>query len=112
MPERTPVRKSQRGSPDHRGMEDRLQHQSTAHEPRRAHTDRVCNPPQEGPITEQSLLINGGKLGSRSLILSHLKISLEILLTGPLEWNDGFASLFLEYVRFEEERLTCLIRIA
>jgi putative transposase len=60
LPERAPVRKSQRDSADHRGMEDRLQHQPTAHEPQRAHTDRVCNPPQQGPNPEQTLLINEG----------------------------------------------------
>src|SRR3954452_9381812 len=68
--ERAPVRKSQRGSPDHRGMEDRLQHQPTAHEPQRAHTDRVCNPPLSGAEPEQTLLINEGKQGSRSIGMS------------------------------------------
>ena len=29
----------QRGASDHRSMEDRLQHQPTAHEPQRAHTN-------------------------------------------------------------------------
>ena len=37
-----------RGPPDHRRMEDRLQHQPTAHEPQRAHTDRVRSTPQQG----------------------------------------------------------------
>ena len=36
------------GPPDHRRMEDRLQHQPTAHEPQRAHTNRVRNPPHSG----------------------------------------------------------------
>ena len=36
---------SSRGQRDHRRMEDRLQHQPTAHEPQRAHTDRVCSTP-------------------------------------------------------------------
>jgi putative transposase len=55
-----------RSSPDHRGMEDRLQHQPTAHEPQWAHTDRVRNPPQQGPNPERTLLINEGKSRSRS----------------------------------------------
>ena len=38
----------QRGTPDHRRMEDRLQHQPTAHEPQRAHTDRVRSTPRSG----------------------------------------------------------------
>lgn len=40
--------------------------QPTAHEPQGAHTDRVRNPPQQGPNPERPLLINEGKLGSRS----------------------------------------------
>ena len=39
VPQRTPVHQPQRGAPDHRRMEDRLQHQPTAHEPQRAHTN-------------------------------------------------------------------------
>ena len=39
VPQRAPVRQPQGGAPDHRRMEDRLQHQPTAHEPQRAHTD-------------------------------------------------------------------------
>lgn len=41
--ERAPIRQSQRCRPDHQGMEDRLQHQPTTHEPQRAHTGRVRN---------------------------------------------------------------------
>ena len=37
-----------RGSPDHRSLAHRLQHRATAHEPRRAHPNRVCSPPQPG----------------------------------------------------------------
>ena len=37
-----------RGPQDHRSMEDRLQHQPTAHEPQRAHTDGVCSTPHPG----------------------------------------------------------------
>src|ERR1700742_4662460 len=48
-------------------MEDRLKHQPTAHEPQRAHANRVCNPPPQGPNPERNLLINGGKSGSRSV---------------------------------------------
>ena len=40
----------------------------TAHEPQRAHTDRVCNPPHSGAEPEQTLLINEGNLGSRSML--------------------------------------------
>src|SRR6476620_7526668 len=47
-------------------MEDRLQHQPTAHEPQRAHTNRVRSTPQAGAKLEQTLLMNGDKLGSRS----------------------------------------------
>src|SRR6185312_14150361 len=47
-------------------MEDRLQHQPTAHEPQRAHTNRVRSTPQAGAKLEQTLLMNEGKLGSRS----------------------------------------------
>lgn len=67
--ERAPVRQSQRGPPDHRGMEDRLQHQPTAHEPQRAYTDRICNPPQEGPNPERILLINGANWGAGHALL-------------------------------------------
>ena len=47
-------------------MEGRLQHQPSAHEPQRAHTNRVRSTPQPGAKLEQTLLINEGKLGSRS----------------------------------------------
>ena len=55
-------------------MEDRLQHQPTAHEPARAHTNRVRSTPQGGAKLEQTLLMNEDKLGSRSAIMgkSHL----------------------------------------
>jgi hypothetical protein len=39
VPQRAPVRQPQEGASDHRRMEDRLQHQPTALEPQRAHTD-------------------------------------------------------------------------
>ena len=52
---------------DHRRMENRLQHQSTTLEPQRAHTNRVRSTPQSGAKLEQTLLMSGGKLGSRSL---------------------------------------------
>jgi transposase InsO family protein len=39
----------------------------TTHEPQRAHIDRVCNPPQQGPNPEQTLLIYEGNLRSRSV---------------------------------------------
>src|SRR5579859_7742835 len=47
-------------------MEDRLQHQPTTLEPQRAHTNRVRSTPQRGAKLEQTLLMNEGKLGSRS----------------------------------------------
>src|SRR5580658_486321 len=47
-------------------MEDRLQHQPTAHEPQRAHTNRVRSTPQGGAKLEQILLMSEGKSGSRS----------------------------------------------
>ena len=37
---------------DHRSMEGRLQHQPTAHEPQRAHTNRVRSTPQSGAKLE------------------------------------------------------------
>ena len=40
-----------RSAADHRGMEVRLQHNTPAHEPGWAHTQRVCSPPQLGAIT-------------------------------------------------------------
>src|SRR5579864_4352866 len=46
-------------------MEDRLQHQPTALEPQRAHTNRVRSTPQPGAKLEQTLLINEGKLGEQ-----------------------------------------------
>ena len=39
VPQRAPVRQPQRRTPDHRRMEDRLQHSPTALEPQRAHTN-------------------------------------------------------------------------
>src|SRR6185437_4335766 len=48
-------------------MEDRLQHQPTALEPQRAHTNRVRSTPQAGAKLEQTLLMNEGNLGSRSV---------------------------------------------
>ena len=48
VPQRTPVHQPQGGTPDHRRMEDRLQHQPTALEPQRAHTDRVRSTPRPG----------------------------------------------------------------
>src|SRR4051794_27836670 len=68
VPQRAPVYQPQRGAPDHRSMEDRLQHQPTAHEPQRAHTNRVRSTPQGGAKLEQTLLMNEGKLGSRSSV--------------------------------------------
>src|ERR1700691_519575 len=47
-------------------MEERLQHQPTALEPQRAHTNRVRSTPQGGAKLEQTLLMIEGKLGSRS----------------------------------------------
>src|SRR5580704_5995133 len=47
-------------------MEDRLQHQPAAHEPQRAHTNRVRSTPQGGAKLEQILLMSEGKSGSRS----------------------------------------------
>src|ERR1700712_3921834 len=48
-------------------MEGRQQPHRPAPEPQRAHTDRVCNPPHSGAEPEQTLLINEGKQGSRSI---------------------------------------------
>src|SRR3984885_10079363 len=69
MPQRASVRQPQRGARDHRRLEDRLQHQPTAFEPQRAHTNRVRSTPQSGAKLEQTLLITEGKLGSRSYCL-------------------------------------------
>jgi hypothetical protein len=76
VPERAPIRQPQRGSPDHRGMENRLEYQPAAHELLRAHADRICSPPQKGPNPERTLLINDGKLGSRSAALLPPSIAL------------------------------------
>src|SRR5271156_5826753 len=48
VPQRASVQQSQRGAGDHRRMEVRLQHQPTALEPQRAHTNRVCSTPRPG----------------------------------------------------------------
>ena len=45
----------------HRRMEDRLQRPPAAHEPRRPHPERVCNPVPNGPQREQSPVMNEGK---------------------------------------------------
>jgi Integrase core domain len=62
-------RKPRRGTPDHRRMEDRLQYQPTAHEPQRAHPHWVRSTPRSGAKLEQTLLMNEGKSGSRSVPL-------------------------------------------
>ena len=49
VPQRTSLRRPGRSAADHRGMEVRLQHNTPAHEPGWAHTQRVCSPPQLGP---------------------------------------------------------------
>jgi hypothetical protein len=49
-------------------MEDRLQHQPTAHEPQRAHPNRVRSTPRGGAKLEQTLLMNGYISGSRSIM--------------------------------------------
>jgi len=56
----------QRCAPDHRRLGDLLQHQPTAHEPQRAHTDGVRNLLKSRRNPEQTLPINEGKQGSRS----------------------------------------------
>src|SRR5271169_398711 len=66
VPQRAPIHQPQRGTSDHRRMEDRLQHQPTAFEPQRAHTNRVRSTLESGAKLEQTLLMNEGKLGSRS----------------------------------------------
>src|ERR1700677_3344284 len=66
VPQGAPVRKPHRGARHHRRMEERLQHQPTALEPQRAHTNRVRSSPQGGAKLEQTLLMIEGKLGSRS----------------------------------------------
>ena len=48
VPQRTPVQQPQGGTPDHRRLEDRLQHKPTALEPQRAHTNRVRSTPRSG----------------------------------------------------------------
>src|SRR5579862_4454951 len=47
-------------------MEGGLQHSTTSFEPQRAHTNRVRSTPHAGAKLEQTLLMNEGKLGSRS----------------------------------------------
>src|SRR3569623_1633459 len=79
VPERTPVCQPQRGPADHRELENRLPHQSTAHEPQRPHTDRVCQALQQGRKPEQSLLINEGNQGSRSqLALNNRNVDIRV----------------------------------
>ena len=53
VPQRAPVLKLPAGTARHRRMEDRLQPEPAAHEPRWAHANRVCNPVQHGPQPEQ-----------------------------------------------------------
>src|SRR5271170_1364742 len=77
VPQRASVRQPQRGARDHRRMEDRLQHQPTTLEPQRAHTNRVRSTPQSGAKLEQTLLMNEGKLGSRSYAIKFLLELLE-----------------------------------
>src|SRR5581483_2563448 len=48
-------------------MEDRLQHQPTALEPQWPYTHRVRSTPQSGAKLEQTLLMNEGNWGSRSI---------------------------------------------
>ena len=82
VPQRAPVRQSQRGARDHRRMEDRLQHQPTALEPQRAHTNRVRSTPRPGAKLEQTLLMNEGKLGSSVInnLILYLRQSINITL--------------------------------
>ena len=51
VPQRTSLRRPGRSAADHRGMEVRLQHNTPAHEPGWAHTQRVCSPAPIGAIT-------------------------------------------------------------
>jgi hypothetical protein len=53
----------------HADLVDRLQHQPTALEPQRAHTNRVRSTPRSGAKLEQTLLMNEGKFGRRSAAL-------------------------------------------
>ncbi len=66
VPERAPLRQPQGGAPDHRSLEDRLQHSPAAHEPQRPHANRVCQPVPNGPEPEQTLLMNGYPSGAGS----------------------------------------------
>src|SRR6204780_1599961 len=70
--QRALVHHAQTGARDHRRMEDRLQHQPPALEPQRAHANRVRSTPQPGAKLEQTLLMNEGKLGSRSARIKQL----------------------------------------
>ena len=50
------------------GWEDRLQYPQASHEPRGAHTQRVCQPVQDGSESEQTLLMSEGKLGQGQIL--------------------------------------------
>lgn len=63
---RAPVQQPSGGPPDHRSMEGRLQHRTPTHEPRRAPTNSLCNPPQTGAYGEQILLMLEGTSGAGS----------------------------------------------
>jgi hypothetical protein len=53
MPQRAPVPQLPPCPRHHRGMAHRLQSEPAPHEPRRAHTERVCNQVPNGPQHEQ-----------------------------------------------------------
>ncbi len=53
VPQRASLHQLSPCAGDHRRLEDRLQSEPTAHEPRRAHPERICNPVRNGPQREQ-----------------------------------------------------------
>lgn len=66
VPERDTVPWAGPRSPRHRGVENRLQHRTTPHEPRRARPERVCCTIPRGSEPERILVMNGDNPGARS----------------------------------------------
>ncbi len=52
-------------TPDHRGMEDRLQPHPPTHEPERAHPSSLCNPPPAAAYEKQDSAYERGHVGGR-----------------------------------------------
>ena len=55
------------GTPDHRGLADRLQCLPTSYQSRRVHSERVCNPISTGPQPQRILVISEGINGAGSI---------------------------------------------